>query len=889
MGALSYCFMCAVVVRDRDFAAGAVRADDRVACAACARTLGLRTPPPAAPPRESTRRRARPEAPSTAPPRRWPAAVGIAGALAAVALGFAWMQSGPEPEPSSAVDPRPTRPAPGPPPPTREQLARAAFDKALAAPTESRRPSLEDVRWRFEGTAAALAADAELQAIASRRAEALADAFREVDAALAAGRLEDVRAKLDVLEGRFSGADWDRERGRRESSFQDAAAAAFPELRRRALEAADAEAAARIVAVVERWRIPAHAEALKAALAAPAPAPVPEKAPEAAAWRTAWAAAMEKAAIRDFAGARTALGRAAAGLKDEDLRAEAAADLSDLQALESFHAALIESAASLPRFRGLAVDVRAGDGTRRLAGVVQGASPHRVELRTAQGTVFAEWSDVTAASLAASFRRPDDDPRIVARAGALEGAPAADLPPRWADWAAAVRVPPPPAVEQEARALFRDAEREFLSPGTLASAVDKYRRLRDEFAATALVRSAAPRILRRADAGQEYTLAPEDLAVGGTFSRGRDGRVVSTADSDPSAAPGNFVELAFAAMPEASYRAWVLLGGCCRETFTFYLQGSEMTAAARGKKVSIEPGGGYADTVQPYLSNLRRTHAEHAKGAPKAPARWEWVAIPLPKYQAPGAKRIRILTDQAGFGVGGAVVSATRTSPPKSAEFEDLARERASERPAAAPDPDLAAYWDFDEEGESVPDLSGRGRTGRLIGGGRGPGRIGGAVVFTGAGRVEVVDDPGLRFTGDYTIALWVRKDRESEEWTRWVGKGEGDNRPVGLWEFPGEDARLKYQFANQGAFVDIDSARPIPLGAWCHVAAVKEGRRARLYIDGRADAAREFATDPPDLAFPLTLSGGPHGGFMGALDDVRIYVRALSAEEIAVLAETGR
>jgi hypothetical protein len=73
----------------------------------------------------------------------------------------------------------------------------------------------------------------------------------------------------------------------------------------------------------------------------------------------------------------------------------------------------------------------------------------------------------------------------------------------------------------------------------------------------------------------------------------------------------------------------------------------------------------------------------------------------------------------------------------------------------------------------------------------------------------------------------------------------------------------------------------------WRHVAAVKHGGVLRLHVDGRV-VAESTKFDPAkfDLTTdePLVIGAGPGDDFGGALADVRLYPRALSAEEIAGL-----
>lgn len=77
----------------------------------------------------------------------------------------------------------------------------------------------------------------------------------------------------------------------------------------------------------------------------------------------------------------------------------------------------------------------------------------------------------------------------------------------------------------------------------------------------------------------------------------------------------------------------------------------------------------------------------------------------------------------------------------------------------------------------------------------------------------------------------------------------------------------------------------------WTHVAAVREGRSLRLYLNGRLAAT---AKGPDGLTFdlgnpePLLIGNGPQGPFAGDLSDVRLYDAPLAETEIAAL-QAGR
>ena len=77
----------------------------------------------------------------------------------------------------------------------------------------------------------------------------------------------------------------------------------------------------------------------------------------------------------------------------------------------------------------------------------------------------------------------------------------------------------------------------------------------------------------------------------------------------------------------------------------------------------------------------------------------------------------------------------------------------------------------------------------------------------------------------------------------------------------------------------------------WRHVAAVREGDRLKLYVDGRMVASsRQFDPSSYDLSNdePLLIGYGAHHSFTGDMRDVRLYGRALSPREAASLAENA-
>lgn len=75
----------------------------------------------------------------------------------------------------------------------------------------------------------------------------------------------------------------------------------------------------------------------------------------------------------------------------------------------------------------------------------------------------------------------------------------------------------------------------------------------------------------------------------------------------------------------------------------------------------------------------------------------------------------------------------------------------------------------------------------------------------------------------------------------------------------------------------------------WRHVAAVRDGKTLKLYVDGKlVGESSEFAAADYDLSSntPFLIGAGPGDFFHGRLSDLRLYDRALGGDEVAELAK---
>jgi chitodextrinase len=194
----------------------------------------------------------------------------------------------------------------------------------------------------------------------------------------------------------------------------------------------------------------------------------------------------------------------------------------------------------------------------------------------------------------------------------------------------------------------------------------------------------------------------------------------------------------------------------------------------------------------------------------------------------------------------------------------------------------LRVAYGFDEgSGALTADSSGNNQTGTITGGTWATGRYGGAVSLDGTTGQVGFPPLGTFYKTAFTYEAWVYK-RGSK----------GDVAVVGSWaSTQGGGAMIwvdhadgRYRLTLGGNFANyLDSGRSPAVGRWQHVAATYDGATARFYVDGIQVASKAFAGNVGNSsawrigAYDLS----PTGFLDGSVDDVRIYDRALSGDEI--------
>lgn len=221
----------------------------------------------------------------------------------------------------------------------------------------------------------------------------------------------------------------------------------------------------------------------------------------------------------------------------------------------------------------------------------------------------------------------------------------------------------------------------------------------------------------------------------------------------------------------------------------------------------------------------------------------------------------------------------------------------------SAADADAAGIWLFDaDEGGVATDSSGNGNDGIINGGVQwtADGRFGGALEFDGVdGWVEVTDDDSVEFPQgvDFTLACWLKVTTPEASPPMIIAKNYHTTSQVLPWYALYYADEAKQATGNMSLFLRdassanffISSGTKIDDGQWHHIAGTREGGTIKLYVDGVEEASMDGAdvdVGTNDAALHFMSHYDRYMG--GVLDEVAIFRRALSADEIRDLMENG-
>lgn len=213
----------------------------------------------------------------------------------------------------------------------------------------------------------------------------------------------------------------------------------------------------------------------------------------------------------------------------------------------------------------------------------------------------------------------------------------------------------------------------------------------------------------------------------------------------------------------------------------------------------------------------------------------------------------------------------------------------------------LIGLWSFDGPdltSTTVLDRSGQGNDGTLQNGPKPTrGAIGQALEFDGVDdHIDANDVYDFANSTPFSISVWAKPEDFDLDFQALLAKRtENDDG----WIFiirPTNDPspKLAMQFWSNSAASSVTSDVDVAEGQWSQLAFTFDGTTGKLYINGTEVGSGTMTKVLPDTPTDLTFGAGQSTGdlsqyFDGSIDDVRIYNRAISSQEVKQLWSMGR
>lgn len=196
------------------------------------------------------------------------------------------------------------------------------------------------------------------------------------------------------------------------------------------------------------------------------------------------------------------------------------------------------------------------------------------------------------------------------------------------------------------------------------------------------------------------------------------------------------------------------------------------------------------------------------------------------------------------------------------------------------------AAWSFDEgTGTTAEDVTGNGHDGTVEApAGWTKGRYGDALHFPGTsegGCVTVPDSPALGLGEEFTVEAWAKSLDVHNEPV--LTKADGGGTSYALSIGFGEDGQAEATVADGGGEWELLAPDAVEPDVWTHLAVTYDGAHLRLYVDGGLAATKAIAGLDLTAEGPLHIGCAPPLGstFLGSIDEVKVYNRALSSDEV--------
>ena len=211
----------------------------------------------------------------------------------------------------------------------------------------------------------------------------------------------------------------------------------------------------------------------------------------------------------------------------------------------------------------------------------------------------------------------------------------------------------------------------------------------------------------------------------------------------------------------------------------------------------------------------------------------------------------------------------------------------------------MIAWWKCNQsQGPNVADSSGNGLAGKLVGAAgivEDAQRADVLNIGSEGGHVDCGNDSAFDITDSISVVAWAKVGVFDKESQAIISKGESAWRLCRSWI--ADTLTFKCDGLQGLSTPDtvVAGKTNVDDGKWHHIVGTYDGQAIALYVDGILDGSKSARGEIDTNAFPLWIGGNAartgkrDRDWNGRIDDVRVYNRALSSDEVRELYEATK
>jgi hypothetical protein len=161
------------------------------------------------------------------------------------------------------------------------------------------------------------------------------------------------------------------------------------------------------------------------------------------------------------------------------------------------------------------------------------------------------------------------------------------------------------------------------------------------------------------------------------------------------------------------------------------------------------------------------------------------------------------------------------------------------------------------------------------------------ALIFNGTSNYALVPTSTAMntLTNSITIMAWVYRTG-SGSLQAIISRSISGTAQDEWWHLNYRNSKARIIFGDVNGVINVEGGPTLTRNTWYHIAATYDGTTISLYINGvkyvTSAWSGAFAPDTSPVSIGCDINGGIPGEYVSAwIEDVRVYSRALAAEEI--------